>query len=96
MSKIMYNLIKPYRCKVCGQDMLFFENKKQMLIDYKGFLDDDFTLSEMKRNIENRGVRYLRCIQCGRSFIIDWSHGWPEQLMDMNAIRRFGVGVKQQ
>lgn len=94
MPESLCSLITPYKCKVCGQDMLFFETRRKTLIDYKRFLDNGYTLSDMKNSIAKDNIRFLRCIQCGRSFIIDWTHGWPEQLMDINAINKFRVQKK--
>lgn len=90
-KNLLYRRINPYKCKVCGQEMLFFETKHKTLIDYKPFLDNAFTLSEMKHAIETRKIKYIRCICCGRSFIIDWTNGWPEQLTDREALKKFGL-----
>ena len=90
-KNLLYKLISPYKCKVCGQDMLFFETIYNKLIDYKPFLDNGYSLDEMKRIIETRKIKYIRCICCGKSFIIDWTNGWPEQLIDREALKKFGL-----
>ena len=90
-KKMLYKLITPYRCKVCGQDMFFFTTPTNNVIDYKEFLSRANSLSETKRYLEKRNIRYLKCICCNRLFIIDWSKGWPEQVTDINILRDFGV-----
>lgn len=93
MNRLLYKRINPYRCKICGQEMLFFETKYNKLIDYKRFLDNANALDEMKQKIEKRGIKYIRCICCGKSFIIDWSNGWPEQLTDKEVMKNFGLYI---
>ena len=91
MSEQLYKLITPYKCKVCGQDMLFFTNNRGTIFDYKEFLNRRNTLPEMKRYLEKRDIKYLKCICCDKLYIIDWSHGWPEQITDGSILKEFGV-----
>ncbi len=91
MEKLLYRLITPYKCKICGQDMLFFTNNRGTVIDYKEFLNRGNTLAEMKQYLEKRNIKYIKCICCDKLFIIDWSKGWPEQVTDINILRQFGV-----
>ena len=90
-KKLLYSLIHPYRCKVCKQDMLFFTNNKGTIFDYKEFLNQRKTLPEMKRYLEKRDIKYLKCICCDKLYIIDWSKGWPEQITDRTILEKFGV-----
>ena len=90
-KNVMYNLITPYRCKLCNQDMLFFETRKNTLIDYKQFISSANTLSETIEKLGQRNIKYLKCIRCGRHFIIDWTNGWPEPLLDRSALKQFGI-----
>lgn len=90
-NKLMYKLISPYRCKQCGQDMLFFTSSNGTVIDYKEFLNRGIPLSEMKRYLEKRNIKFIKCICCDKLYIIDWSHGWPEQVTDINILRSFGI-----
>ena len=87
----LYHLITPYRCKLCGQDMLFFETKRGTLIDYKPFISKGYSLEQMISFLESKGVKFLYCTRCQRSFIIDWRNGWPEQLIHLNPLKEFGV-----
>lgn len=90
-NKILYKLITPYKCKICGQDMLFFTTPSGTIIDYKEFLNRGNTLSEMKTYLEKRNIKYIKCICCDKLFIIDWSNGWPEQVTDIRILRDFGI-----
>ena len=58
--KTLYKLITPYRCKICGQDMLFFTTPSGTIIDYKEFLNRGNTLSEMKTYLEKRNIKALK------------------------------------
>ena len=91
MAELLYKRITPYKCKVCGQDMLFFTHNKGTVIDYKEFLNRGITLAEMKQYLEKRNIKYIKCICCDKLFIIDWSKGWPEQITDINILKQFGV-----
>ena len=90
-KKIMYELIHPYRCKNCGQDMLFFTTSNDTVIDYKEFLNRGNTLSEMKRYLERRNIRFLKCLCCNKLYIIDWTDDWPQQVMYRNVPKQFGL-----
>lgn len=87
----MYHVITPYRCKLCNQDMLFFVTKNNKLIDYKWFLNNGYTLSETKEELGKRKIKFIKCIYCGKTHIIDWTHGWPEQVTDYNVFKNFGL-----
>lgn len=88
--KNMCNRITPYRCPKCGNDLLFFETKFNKIIDYKGLMDKSFILPEIKEYLGTKGVKYIRCISCKESFIIDWSNGYPVPLIDKNKLKSFG------
>ena len=90
-KKKMYSLISPYKCKLCGQDMLFFVTASNTLIDYKAFILQARSLEETKMYLEKRNIRYIKCVCCDKYFIIDWSNGWPEQLLDRNILNTFGI-----
>lgn len=87
----MCKRITPFKCKKCGGDMLFFETKNKVLIDYKELLGHGNGLPEVKHYLENKNVTYLKCISCDRYFIIDWTSGYPTQLTDREALNKFGV-----
>ncbi len=91
MSKILYNLIQPYKCPICNEDLLFFTSKHNKIIDYKRFLDNGNTLAEMKGYLEKRDIRHFKCIKCDKEFIIDWSEGWPVPVTDIDKLKAFGV-----
>lgn len=87
----LYHLIKPYKCPVCNQDMLFFTTKDGNLIDYKKFIHRADSLENMEDYIGRRNVKFIKCINCNRSFIIDWTNGWPIPLTDRNKLKEFGI-----
>ena len=33
----------------------------------------------------------LKCINCGKTFIMDWRQGYPIPLQDRETLRQFGV-----
>ena len=88
-NKLLYHRITPYRCKICNQDTLFFETAYGTVIDYKNFLNCAISREDMISKIERKEIRFLKCIQCQRSFLIDWTNGWPEQLLDASALKKF-------
>jgi len=90
-KKTMYELIHPYRCKNCGQDMLFFTTNSGTVIDYKEFFNRGNTLSEMKRYLERRNIGFLKCLCCNKLYIIDWTDDWPQQVIDKKVPREFGI-----
>ena len=87
----LYHLITPYRCPKCGQDMLFFTTKDGRIIDYKKFLDSAKSLDELKDYLERRNIKFIKCLGCDKSYITDWTNGWPEPLTDIIKLKRFGV-----
>lgn len=89
--RLMYHKIAPYKCQVCGQEMIYFQNKKGMVLDYRGILNQGKTLSETKEMLENHDIKFFKCIYCNRRFIIDWTEGWPKPLYDREKLRNFGV-----
>lgn len=91
--KLLYKLLTPYRCKICGEDMLFFQTARNTLIDYKPFLDNALSIYDLRDFLESKHVKYLRCLHCNKSFIIDWSEGWPQQLIDPSKLKDFGIGL---
>lgn len=89
--KEMVKINKPYVCKKCNSEMLFFLTKRSSLIDYKTLFSNGTTKDELINKIENRNIKFIKCINCGNTFIIDWRTGWPLQLMDKNELDKFGV-----
>lgn len=89
--KPMYEIIKPYKCPKCNEDMLFFETKHNTIIDYKSILSLAKTASECKQYLEKRDIKHFKCIYCGGIFLIDWTKNWPYPLTDINVIKQFGI-----
>lgn len=87
---IMYDIIKPYKCPNCGQDMLFFETRNNTVIDYKAFLSLAKSISETKEFLEKRDVKHFKCVYCDSKYIIDWTTGWPTPIVDKEKLRQFG------
>lgn len=87
----MCDIITPYRCKKCGQDMLFFVTSNNLLIDYKKLFNDLVSLQNIVHNLESRNIKYLKCLVCNKTFIIDWTNRFPCQLTDKECIEKFRV-----
>lgn len=90
--KEMCKIITPYRCKECGQDMVFFLTNNNILLDYKGLIiDQSKSLQELKQYLEPRAVCFMKCLSCNKTYIIDWTTRYPTQLTDKSALKKFGV-----
>lgn len=90
--KEMCSIITPYRCSKCGQDMLFFTTNGNILVDYKKlFVNNMMTMSEIKEYLAKKKVKYMKCIGCNTTYIIDWTNGYPYPLLDANVLNKFGV-----
>ena len=89
----LYHVITPYKCKICHNDSLYFIGKDKNLLPYKDYFKISSSAQHLVANLAMHGVDYLRCMHCNLSFIIDWTKGWPEQLVDMKILRQFGVAV---
>ena len=81
---------EPYRCACCGEEMLFFVSDTNRLIDYKKlFLQYGINSTQFKTHLYRRYIRYLKCLCCNRYFIIDWTTGYPTQLLDKEKLDKF-------
>ena len=83
--------IIPYKCDKCGQEMLFFYTDNGMLIDYKTLFDNGDNLYDIKKYIQYKNVKYLKCITCNKLYIIDWRDGYPKPLYDTKCLSDFGI-----
>lgn len=90
MAEQLYHLIKPYQCKICHKESLYFMTKQGILIEYRPFIKDALSLQRLIEKLTYQGIRFLRCTNCNISYVIDWSHGWPEQLVDLKVLQEFG------
>jgi hypothetical protein len=88
--KEMCTLRKVYNCKVCGNS-LFFVTKNRMLISYADIMRNGNTLYNLKERLNYRGITSIKCMNCNKEFVIDWRHGFPEQLIDTTVLKDFGV-----
>ena len=90
--KEMCRIITPYRCKECGQDMVFFLTNNNILLDYKGLIiDQSKSLQELKQYLEPRSVRFMKCLSCNKTYIINWTTGFRVQLTNKSVLNKFGV-----
>lgn len=88
----MCRIITPYRCKECGQDMVFFLTTNNILLDYKAMIiDKRKSLYELNNYLESQSIRFMKCLSCNKTYIIDWTKGYPEQLVDKSVLNKFGV-----
>lgn len=88
----MVELLKPYKCKKCGQEMLFFLTKNNTLIDYKALMVDySYTLMDIKKYLEDKNICFIKCLSCNKTYIIDWTDGYPVPLIDETILNKFRV-----
>lgn len=89
MEMVKYR--EPYRCIDCNQEMVFFLTTNGMLIDYKRLLFKNAnTAIEVNKYLKQKPIIGMKCLNCQRRYIIDWTHGLPQQLDDktLNSILR--------
>jgi transcription elongation factor Elf1 len=87
----MCKLHTPYVCKHCGEELLFFVTNRNTLIDYKNLFVNGKTSPEIYAELQNKNIRSMKCIVCGKYYLIDWSEHFPQQLLDRNSLSKFGV-----
>lgn len=87
----MCNYITPYKCKRCGSELLFFVTHNKTLVDYKKLFMNSCGKEEIERKLRGYSITHIKCMECGKDYIIDWSSGYPEQLTDKMVLTRFGV-----
>ena len=81
-SKIICRYITPYICDVCSQDTLFFITKNNVLIDYKSIINKGLNRYSLIKYLQDKNIKYIKCINCNKTYIIDWRTGYPKQLLD--------------
>lgn len=86
--KEMCKLLIPYKCKICNS-LLYFLDCNNMLIDYNNLYSKFNYSADLKDYISKRRVKYIKCINCNKEFIIDFSNTWPEQLMNKFLLDKF-------
>lgn len=88
--KEMCIIHKPYICKNCGDEMLFFvTGNPNYIIDYKNLFYREQTCKKIYDVVSRNNVSYIKCLACGKKFIIDWSNKFPEQLVNRESIQKF-------
>lgn len=87
----MCTYITPYKCKICGGELLFFETDRHTLIDYKYLFMRSDSKDTLINRLRNKHIKFIKCLQCNRSYIIDWTNGYPQQLMNKKALTKFGI-----
>lgn len=88
-TKNMCSVITPYICPVCKQPTLFFVNKYNKIIDYKALIDRQTTLYGIKNFIAANHAVAIKCIECNKEYIIDWSNGYPTILNNTTVLDKF-------
>lgn len=88
-KKQMYHLIPPYQCRLCRQDMLFFKMRNGNMVDYIQLIRRGMNLQQVVDFLTLHGVKNMRCMCCQKNFIIDWTHGWPVQVLNPADILKF-------
>ena len=89
--KEMCTVLTPYKCEKCRQEMIFFTTNGNILIDYKKLFEKQMTKDQIREFLAKKGVKYIKCIGCNSLYIIDWTKGFPYQLMDKSLLDKFGV-----
>lgn len=89
--KEMCTLITPYRCGVCNQDMLYFTTKYNTLIDYKNLMYNKHGIAEINNYLETKQIKFIKCLVCNKTYIIDWSEKYPRPVMNKEDIKKFMV-----
>lgn len=89
--KEMCKIITPYKCVKCNKDSLFFTTKNNILIEYKSLIDNGYNANNIIKYLETKDIKYLKCLSCGKIFIIDWTLKYPKQVIDKNILKEFGV-----
>ena len=88
----MCEKITPYRCPICNQDMLFFVTSNNTLIDYKGLAERSPNgIYSLRQYLENKRIKFIKCLVCNKVSIIDWSNTYPKPLLDKEVLEKFGV-----
>lgn len=89
----MCKCITPYKCPVCNQDMLFFVLSNNNIVDYKRLLEEQSPngIYSIREYLGNRNVKFIKCIVCNKTSIIDWSDTYPKPLLNNNILKEFGV-----
>jgi hypothetical protein len=54
-------------------------------------IDNRKSIYQLKEYLAEKRVKFVKCLACGQTYIIDWSHGYPVQLLDKNILKQFGV-----
>lgn len=84
--------IDPYKCPICNQDMLFFTTSNNVLIDYKGLMDRSVNgIYSIRSYLGERHIKFIKCLVCNKTSIIDWSDTYPVPLADKEELKKFGV-----
>lgn len=91
----MCEYVKPYKCKICQQEMLFFMAKNGTLFDYKKIYGRK-TPSEVESYLREQNIIGIKCIICDKSFIMDWRYKYPEMLVDDDCINKFRKSDKNE
>lgn len=91
MTQRLYHLIEPYKCQICHQGDLEFITDHRVCIPYRQFIDKAIDLNTTKDLLSERHIKFFRCNHCKRIFVIDWTKGWPEAVIDLMILHEFGV-----
>ena len=75
----MCTTIKPYVCTDCQQEMLFFNTRENVLLDYKKLFNRYTDSYELKKYLYPQNITKLRCFVCRKEYFIDWRRGYPVQ-----------------
>ena len=91
--KELCRILEPYKCKNCESDLLFFITQDGWSINYKEifYKKNGMSIGDIRKEIQNRRVKYFKCLNCGKIHFIDWSNGFPTQLTDGECLKKFGV-----
>lgn len=89
MVEMCYKLT-PYICSVCGGNLCFID-KRNKVIDYKMIYESTKGFKELMNSVTKRDIKCIKCNNCNKYFIIDWSTKYPLQLLDKSVLKKFEV-----
>lgn len=94
--KELCRIVYPYTCPVCGNSLFFTKTRTNINIDYKRLMNESsYNKEELTEYLSSKNIEYLRCRDCNRLFIIDWSKGFPRALRNVDVLKKFGYKCKR-
>ena len=81
-NELLYELLEPYICGVCGEPELAFITCDNSYIKYRDLIKRGLTSDELISILNEAKANYIKCMNCDRIVLIDYSNSWPIQTLD--------------